>query len=89
MFSSGNRDETVFENADQFDVTRDTGSSVAFGAGPHFCAGAWASRALIAEVALPEVFARLDNLRLDDAHAVRFGGWAFRGPLNLPCVWDT
>jgi len=89
MFSSGNRDETVFENADQFDVTRDTGSWVAFGAGPHFCAGAWASRALIAEVALPEVFARLDNLRLDDAHAVRFGGWAFRGPLNLPCVWDT
>jgi len=89
MFGSANRDEAVFENADRFEVTRDTGPSVAFGAGPHFCAGAWASRALIAEVALPEVFSRLANLRLDDVEAVRFGGWAFRGPLNMPCRWDV
>ena len=34
------------------------------GAGPHFCAGAWASRSMIADVALPTVFARLKNLRL-------------------------
>lgn len=89
MFSSGNRDEDVFEHADRFVVTRNTATSLAFGAGPHFCAGAWASRALIAEVALPAVFARLHNLRIDDPQAVRFGGWAFRGPLNLPCVWDA
>jgi len=89
MFGSANRDEAVFENADRFEVTRDTGPSVAFGAGPHFCAGAWASRALIAEVALPEVFSRLANLRLDDVEAARFGGWAFRGPLNMPCRWDV
>ena len=88
MFSSGNRDDAVFERADRFEVTRNTGPSVAFGAGPHFCAGAWASRALIAEVALPQVFARLDKLRLEDPDVVRFGGWAFRGPLNLPCVWE-
>ena len=89
MFGSGNRDEAVFERADAFDVTRDTGPSVAFGAGPHFCAGAWASRALIAEVALPKLFARLPDLRLDPGEPVRFGGWAFRGPLNLPCTWDA
>lgn len=89
MFSSGNRDEDVFEDAHRFDVMRNTATSLAFGAGPHFCAGAWASRALIADVALPALFARLPNLRLEEPAAVRFGGWAFRGPLNLPCAWDV
>ena len=89
MFGSANRDEKHFERADQFDVRRDTSKSVAFGAGPHFCAGAWASRAMVADVALPSVFARLKGLRLDDAEPVRIGGWAFRGLLNLPVVWDA
>ena len=86
MFSSGNRDEAVFEEPDRFDLTRDIGRSLSFGAGPHYCAGAWASRALIADIALPQVFARLDELRLDGE--VPFGGWAFRGPLALPCRWS-
>jgi cytochrome P450 len=69
-------------------VTRDTGKSIAFGAGPHFCAGAWASRAMIADVALPTVFRRLEGLRLLEDDPVRIGGWAFRGLLNLPVTWD-
>ena len=36
MFSSANRDEDHFENSDQFDVTRDVGPAISFGAGPHF-----------------------------------------------------
>ena len=87
MFGSGNRDEAVFERADQFDTTRDVSKSISFGAGPHFCAGAWASRSLIAEVALPKLFAALPDLKLSDPDAVRFGGWAFRGPLTMPCSW--
>ena len=63
MFGSANRDEKHFERADEFDVRRDTSKSVAFGAGPHFCAGAWASRAMIADVALPTVFARAEPSR--------------------------
>ena len=51
MFGSANRDETVFDDPDEFRITRDTSQAIAFGAGPHFCAGAWAARALIAEVA--------------------------------------
>ena len=89
MFGSANRDEAHFENADHFDLTRDTGKSIAFGAGPHFCAGAAASRAMIADVALPSVFARLKGLRLDASEGVRVGGWAFRGLFNLPVVWDA
>jgi len=86
MFGSANHDERVWDRPDHFDIFRDIGPSVAFGAGPHFCAGAWASRALIAEVALPRLFARLPGLRLDGA--VRFQGWAFRGPLSVPVAWD-
>src|SRR6185295_5148601 len=89
MFGSANRDEAHFANADQFDLARDTSKSIAFGAGPHFCAGAAASRAMIADIALPSVFARLKGLRLDDTEPVRIGGWAFRGLLNLPARWDA
>ena len=87
MFGSGNRDETVFERPDVFDMTQDAKASVSFGAGPHFCAGAWASRCLISEVALPMIFDRLKGLRL--MGETPFGGWAFRGPLRMPIAWDV
>jgi cytochrome P450 len=89
MFGSANRDEACFDDPDRFDITRDTTKSIAFGAGPHYCAGAFASRAMVADVALPSIFARLKGLRLDDAEPVRIGGWAFRGLLNLPIKWDA
>ncbi|MGB3489020.1 MAG: cytochrome P450 [Xanthobacteraceae bacterium] len=89
MFGSANRDEACFDDPETFDITRDTAKSIAFGAGPHYCAGAWASRAMVADVALPSIFARLKNLRLDETDPVRIGGWAFRGLLNLPVVWDV
>jgi len=28
-------------------------------------------------------------LRLDESEPVRIGGWAFRGLLNLPVLWDA
>lgn len=87
MFGSGNRDETWFARPDDFDLTQDASAAISFGAGPHFCAGAWASKALIADVALPMLFGRLAGLRLDGA--ARFGGWAFRGPLEMPVRWDA
>src|SRR5262249_7060308 len=70
-FGSANRDEKHFANADRFDIGRDASKSVAFGAGPHFCAGAWASRAMVAEVALPTIFSRLKNLRIVNDEPVR------------------
>ena len=87
MFGSANRDEAVFDAPDRFDVTRDTSPAIPFGAGPHFCAGAAASRALVAEVALPKLFARLPGLRL--AGEAPFTGWAFRGPRRVPAAWDV
>ena len=90
MFSSANRDESYFNNPDDFDVTRDTSPGLTFGAGPHFCAGAAASRSLVGDVALPRIFERLERLRLDpSAPPVEFRGWAFRGPLSLPVTWGN
>ncbi len=88
LFGSANRDEAQFAEPDRFDIARDTAKSIAFGAGPHFCVGAWASRSMVADAALPAVFRHLRGLRLDAAEPVRIGGWAFRGVLNLPVVWD-
>lgn len=86
MFGSGNRDEDIFTNPEAFDVGQDCTNAISFGAGPHFCAGAWISRCLIADVVLPKLFGRFSGLRL--AGDVPFGGWAFRGPLSMPVIWD-
>ncbi len=87
MFSSANRDETVFDNPDAFEITRNTRAHIAFGVGPHFCIGAAASRALIADVALPSIFNRFPDLAIDPSQPIREEGWAFRGLLNLPVTW--
>jgi len=85
MFGAANRDPGVFDNPDVFDISRDHRKTVSFGAGPHFCAGAAASRTLIADVAMPRLFERFPNLKI--AGDVTFGGWAFRGPLRVPVSW--
>jgi cytochrome P450 len=88
MFGSANRDEAHFKNADRFDATRDLSKSIAFGAGPHFCAGAWASRVMVADVALPSLFSRL-RLALDaSSEPAEITGWAFRGLQNLSATWS-
>jgi cytochrome P450 len=43
-YVSANRDESVFEHADRFDVGRTPNEHVAFGVGPHFCLGAHLAR---------------------------------------------
>lgn len=85
MFSSASRDEAHFDNPDSFDITRNTSAAIPFGAGPHFCAGAAASRCLITQIALPLLFEALPNLRLSGP--APFKGWAFRGPTSVSVAW--
>ncbi|MGH3374216.1 MAG: cytochrome P450, partial [Actinoallomurus sp.] len=44
-YPSANRDESVFENAEQFDIGRDPNPHIGFGGGgPHFCLGTHLAR---------------------------------------------
>jgi cytochrome P450 len=89
VVASANRDPAVYDEPDRFDIHRKVATHVGFGGGPHFCAGAWAARASIGQAALPTLFRRLSDLRLDPTQEVRMGGWVFRGPLTLPMLWDV
>jgi hypothetical protein len=42
---------------------------------------------MIADVALPTLFARAGRIELAEDEEVRIGGWAFRGLQNLPVRW--
>lgn len=85
MFSSAGRDKAHFADPETYQITRNTSPAIPFGAGPHFCAGAAASRCLITQIALPMLFDALPNLRTNGP--APFQGWAFRGPLSVPVAW--
>ncbi len=86
---AANRDASRFQDPDRFDVFREKKSHLAFGAGPHFCAGTWVARHMVGRLVVPRLFERLKNLRLRDRADVRIQGWVFRGPTTLPVVWDV
>jgi cytochrome P450 len=70
------------------DLDRDDLGHFAFGAGGHFCVGAWLGRAT-RRVALRLLLDRLPNLRLNLAHDVTLHGWEFRGVTQLHLLWDA
>jgi cytochrome P450 len=83
---SANRDETVFERPETFDVTRRKNPHLAFGFGPHYCLGA-ALATLEAEVALRVLLARTSDIRrVDDAPLPLHPSIVFRGVRSLPVV---
>ena len=88
VIAAANRDPSHFDEPDRFDINRHKKPHLAFGAGPHFCLGTFAARIQVAEVAYPLIFQRLKNLRFDPAKEARFGGWVFRGLLDLSVLWD-
>ncbi|MFE7903014.1 cytochrome P450 [Streptomyces sp. NPDC057424] len=89
VIASGNRDESVFDRADDFDPDRPHRPHLAFGGGPHFCMGAWVARHEVSAVAWPLVFSRLKGLRLDDSADDRLDGWVFRGLTSLHVTWQA
>ncbi|MEF0941871.1 cytochrome P450 [Rhizobium sp. BR 362] len=86
---AANRDPSRFSDPDRFDVFREKKSHLAFGAGPHFCAGTWVARHMVGRLVVPRLFERLRNLHLRNREAVRIHGWVFRGPVTLPVIWDA
>ncbi len=63
VIGSANRDETVFENADALDITREPNKHLSFGQGIHFCVGAPLAR-LEAQIAINTLLQRMPDLHL-------------------------
>lgn len=63
FYVSGNRDESVFDAPDRFDIHRNPANHLAFGTGTHFCLGNSLAR-LEARVLLGELFARFPRMHV-------------------------
>jgi cholest-4-en-3-one 26-monooxygenase len=63
-YPSVNRDESVFPNADTFDVGRHPNEHLAFGIGEHFCLGASLAR-LELQIVFEELLRRLPDIQLE------------------------
>jgi cytochrome P450 len=81
---SGNRDDRVFEQPDDYRIDREIGSKLlSFGSGAHFCLGAHLAR-MEAQVALTELFKRIRGYEVDEANSVRVHSSSVRGFAHLP-----
>jgi cytochrome P450 len=86
---SANRDDRVFEKADDYQIGREIGSKlVSFGSGAHFCLGAHLAR-MEARVALAELFKRIRGYEVDEANAVRVHSSNVRGFAHLPITVEV
>ncbi len=64
LYPSANRDETVFDDPETFDIERSPNDHVAFGFGAHLCLGHRLARAEIS-IMVDRVLDRLPDLRLE------------------------
>ncbi|CAB4542609.1 MAG: cytochrome P450 [Actinobacteria bacterium] len=77
LLGSANRDEEIFQNADQLDLTRSPNPHIGFGAGIHFCIGAPLAR-MEMTTALPQLVKKYPNLKLE-GEPVRRPTFVLRG----------
>jgi cytochrome P450 len=88
LYGSGNRDEEVFANADEFQLQRTANHHLAFGHGVHFCVGAALAR-LEGRVAFEILCQRLPHLRLVPGQVLaHIPTLLFRGYERLEVEWQ-
>jgi cytochrome P450 len=81
---SANRDESIFERPEVFDIRRKNSRHLAFGFGPHYCLGA-SLASLEAQVAVGALLERTRAFRrVDDAPLPLHPSIVFRGVRSLP-----
>ena len=82
-FPAANHDPDAFEDADKVILDREKNRHIAFGIGPHRCAGSNLAR-MEMDVALRVWFERIPEFELSDPDAVTWAGGQVRGPRHLP-----
>ena len=86
-WASANRDEDEFAHAGDFVAQREGNRHLAFGAGPHRCAGSNLARMNL-RVAVHEIVQRLGDLRVaPGAEPLPFHSALNRSPLSVPVVF--
>jgi cytochrome P450 len=86
-WASANRDAAEFDHPDQFDAERPRNRHVAFGAGPHRCAGSHLAR-LNLKVAVAELVDRLHDIRLQVSPSeIPWHAGFNRTPLHVPITF--
>lgn len=83
MWASGNRDESIFDAPDEVDLDRRPNRHLAFGMGPHRCAGVHLGK-LMLRVTLEEFLRRVPPFELGDPEGLRWLGGEARGLRAVP-----
>lgn len=88
-FAAANRDDSVFENPDQFDIHRSNANRhISFGKGIHFCLGPHLAR-LEVSIVLETLAERIPSIRLTpDQDLSFFPNITFRGPEEMQVEWE-
>jgi cytochrome P450 len=86
-WAAANRDEAEFPCPARFDLNRKSNRHLAFGAGPHRCAGSSLARMNL-RIALEELVRRLHDIRLEPGvEPLPFHSAFNRSPLTLPITF--
>lgn len=86
-WAAANRDESEFPEPDRFDPHRQPNRHLAFGAGPHRCAGSHLAR-LNLRIAIGEIVKRLHDIRLAvDPEEIDWHIGFNRAPLTVPITF--
>jgi cytochrome P450 len=83
LIAAGNRDPAQVKEPEVFDVTREQVASLSFGAGPHYCLGAYLA-GMQGEILFPRLLRRFPRMQLAGEPAYREPGSTLRGLDTLP-----
>ena len=88
IVASANRDESVFDNPDTFDIDRRMKPSFGFGFGAHMCIGQFVAKVEL-QCAINGILDLFPNVRLDPSKpAPSITGAMLRGASSVPVIWD-
>jgi cytochrome P450 len=85
-WAAANRDAAEFDTPDEFCLDRTHNRHLAFGVGPHRCAGSNLAR-LNLRIGLAESLRRLHDIRLQDGADIHYHSTTTRSPLSLPITF--